>query len=107
MKKRLFGDFLQNIAELKVLDVLLHEPDKEFSLSELAKESGISWSTLHRVFPMFIEEGLVIKEKEVGRAKLYKLNKGNGVVESLVRAHNAFIVEDHHEFINEVLRKHV
>tara|TARA_Y100000310_G_scaffold345600_1_gene467087 strand:- start:1176 stop:1538 length:363 start_codon:yes stop_codon:yes gene_type:complete len=107
MKKRLFGGLLQNIAELKVLDVLLHESDRSFSLSELSREAGVSWSTLHRVFPGFVKENLVVKDKEVGRAKLYKLNKGNEAINHLVNAHHSFIVDDHHEYLNSLLSKNV
>lgn len=75
--------FFKNSAVAKVLDFLTLYREFDYSLTEITKESGVAWTTLHRTWPLLEKYGLVIKTRQIGRAKLYKLNLKSDIVKAL------------------------
>jgi predicted transcriptional regulator len=61
----------------KVLDVLSVEKEKDFSMTEIARLSGMSYRTMQRIFPALVSQGLVKKTRNIGRAEMYKINLDN------------------------------
>lgn len=78
---RTFGD----IPLVRVLDFLLCEGLYfEYSLTEIAKYSGVSWSTFHEILPKLQELDLIRQTRTVGRAKLFRTNKESPIIKKLV-----------------------
>jgi len=75
-----FGDY----PLIRVIDFLLTFREFDYPLTEIAENSGIAWSTLHEIFPKLVELGIVTGTRQVGRAKLFKLNEKNPIVEQLI-----------------------
>lgn len=73
---------------IKVLDFLMTYREFDYSLSDITKESGVGWNTLHSFFPKLVEKGIVKETRQVGRAKLYKLNTDNPIVKKLIEINN-------------------
>ncbi len=57
----------------------------DYPLTEIAANSSVGWSTIHSFWHRLVEMGIVIQTRQVGRAKLYKLNVKNPVVQELIR----------------------
>lgn len=68
--QKIFGD--SSVA--KVLDFLTLYREFDYSLTDIAKYSGVAWTTLYRIWPPLETYGIVKKTREIGRAKMYKLN---------------------------------
>ncbi len=51
----------------------------------------MAWSTLHLFWPKMEELGLVALTREVGNAKMYKLNRENKVVQDVIRFADAIV----------------
>ena len=79
-----FLEFLGDNPHIRLLDFLISGREFDYTLTDLAENSGMSWSTLHRIFPVFEKKSIVVKTREVGRAKLFKLNQNNIRVKKLV-----------------------
>jgi len=80
--RRIFGDS----PLIKVLDFLLAEGRSfDYSLTEIAKNSGVAWSTLHEIFPKLEKMGFVKETRRIAQAKLYKLNEENPIVQKLIK----------------------
>ncbi len=76
-----FGD----APTVKVFDFLIAERGLyDYTLTEIAENSGVSWTTLHKIFPMFEKFNIVKETRRIGRAKLYKLNEDNPFVQKLI-----------------------
>ncbi len=76
-----FGD----APAVKILDFLIAERGLyDYTLTDIAENSGISWATLHKVFPMFEKFNIVKETRRIGRAKLYTLNEENILVKKLI-----------------------
>ena len=73
---------------IRVLDFLLTYREFDYSLSDIAKESGVGWNTLHSFFFKLVEKGIVKETRQVGRAKLYKLNTENPIARKLIEIDN-------------------
>jgi len=86
---RLFG----NYPAVRVIDFLITFREFDYPLTEIAENSGVAWSTIHSFFPNLVKIGIVIQTRQIGRAKLYKLNIKNPVVKELIELDNKLIHE--------------
>ena len=77
--RRLLGDN----PTARILDFLSLYDSFDYSLTDIAKNSGVSWKTLHNVWP-FLEKYEVVKmTRQIGRAKMYKLNPDSKIARAL------------------------
>src|SRR3990167_5294804 len=83
-----FIEVFGNSPLIRVLDFLMTYREFDYSLSDITKESGVGWNTLHSFFFKLVEKGIVKETRQVGRAKLYKLNTENLIVKKLVEINN-------------------
>jgi predicted transcriptional regulator with HTH domain len=83
--RTIFGDNVRT----RILDFLTLYRNSEYSMSEIARNSHVSWRSFNREFPVLIELGLVKQVGLSGNAKLYKYsNPGNAFAECLVKLAN-------------------
>jgi predicted transcriptional regulator len=73
---------------IKVLDFFLDNQEFDYSLTDIAKEADVGWSTLHQFWDNILKLGLVKKTRRIGRAELYKLNTENPIVKKLIEIDN-------------------
>lgn len=90
----IFVEFMGDTPAIRLLDFLITGREFDYTLTDLATKARMSWSTLHRIFPRFIENKIVLEVREVGRAKLYKLNTGNLVVKKLVDVYDTLLMQE-------------
>ncbi len=77
----LFGD----TPQLRVLDFLIGFHFFDYPLTEIAKKSNVSYNSLKSFFDNFIESGIVIKTRKVGKSDYYQMNLKNPFVMDLIR----------------------
>ncbi|MFH1239951.1 MAG: hypothetical protein V1672_01935 [Candidatus Diapherotrites archaeon] len=87
----LFLDFLGDNPNTRLLEFLITGREFDYSLTDLADNAGVSWTTLHRIFPKFEKQKIVVKTREIGRAKLYKLNMENDGVKILIKLYDKLL----------------
>ena len=80
-----FCDIFTDSSVAKILDHLARYETKDFSLTELARECGVSYRTIQRVFPLLVQNELVTKTRQVGKATMYSLNLENTKMRELHR----------------------
>jgi DNA-binding transcriptional ArsR family regulator len=74
---------------VKLLDFFLAERGLyDYTLTEISENSGVSWTTLHRIFPKLLEMEIVRETREISRAKLYAINEEHPLVKKLVKLRN-------------------
>lgn len=74
---------------LKVLDFFIDNEAFDHSKTDIAKGAGISRATLFNIWPILEENGVVEPTREVGRAKMFKLNTANPIVKKFMELDNA------------------
>ena len=75
--------FLEIFGEspiLKVLDFLIVNEDFDYSMTDIAEQSEVGYSTLKLFWNKLEKERIVVNTRTVGKAKMYKLNIANLVV---------------------------
>jgi len=76
-----FGD----TPQLRVLDFLIGFHFFDYPLTEIARESNVSYNSLKAFFPQFIESGIVCKTRRIGKSDYFKLNLDNQFVKNLIK----------------------
>ena len=93
-EQSVFVEFMGDTPVIRLLDFLITGRDYDYTLTDLATKAGMSWSTLHRIFPRFIDSKIAIATREVGRAKLYRLNLSNPLVKKLVDIYDTLLSQE-------------
>ena len=76
-----FGD----TPQLRVLDFLIGFHFFDYPITEIAKESNVSYNSIKIFFPEFIKSGIVCKTRKIGKSDYYQLNMNNDFVKNLVK----------------------
>ena len=82
--KSLFLRTLGENPKLKIIDFLMENRIFDYSQKEIIDGCGISKKSFYANFGDLVALELVWQTRNVGRAKLYKLNGQNPVVKSLL-----------------------
>jgi predicted transcriptional regulator len=80
-----FVDVFGNNPIIKVIDFLITFADFDYPLTEIAKNSGVSYSTLQTFWHKLERNNIVIKTRRIGKSDLYKLNTKNPAVKELIK----------------------
>ncbi len=70
---------------IRVLDFLITFADFDYPLTEIAKNSKISYSTLQTFWYKLERNKIIIKTRRVGKSDLFKLNTNNPAVKQLIK----------------------
>lgn len=84
MKHSSFVVVMGNTAFIRVADFLLENRPFDYSKSEIAKNAGVGWSTLHGIWKVLEGASIVRRTRMVGKSKMYRLNEENPVVRKLI-----------------------
>ncbi len=86
-----FLEFLGDNPNTRVLEFLITGREFDYSLTDIAENAAIGWTTLHRILPPLEKQKIVVKTREIGRAKLYKLNQENAEVKKLIELYDGLL----------------
>ena len=80
--------FLKTLGDtprLRVLDFLIDNKLFDYNITEIARESRVSYNSIILFFEDFIRQGIVVKTRKQGKSDLYKLNTDNLFVRHLIQ----------------------
>jgi len=80
--------FLENFGDtpqLRVLDFLIDNHFFDFPMTEIARESNVSYNSLKNFFQKFIDSEILIKTRKLGKSDYYKLNIENPFIKNLIK----------------------
>jgi DNA-binding transcriptional ArsR family regulator len=83
--KTIFAELFGNNPMMKVIDFLITFQLFDYPLTEIAKNSGVSYSTLQTFWDKLERNNIIIKTRRVGKSDLYKLNINNPAVQQLIK----------------------
>jgi len=79
--KSLFLKIFGDSPLLRVLDFFMVYEDFDYSMVDIARNSGVGYSTLKIFWKNLVKHKIVVQTRTIGKAKLYKLNKQNPIVQ--------------------------
>lgn len=76
-----FGD----TPQLRVIDFLIDNHFFDYPMTEIARESNVSYNSIKLFFKDFIKFGILIKTRKVGKSDYYKLDIENSFIKNLIK----------------------
>lgn len=69
----------------RLFDFLLTFDEFDYSLTEIAENAGVGYSTLQLLWPQVEGKELIICTRKVGKSNMFMINKKNPVVQELIK----------------------
>ena len=91
--KTLFTKAVSNTPKIKVLEFLIEGRELDYSISDIAEGAGIGRTTLFRIWNDFVKLGIVKHTRDIGNAKLYKLNLSNPFAKKMADVFDTLVIE--------------
>lgn len=83
--KSLFLECFGDTPQLRVLDFLIDNHFFDYPMTEIARMANVSYNSIKIFFPKFIESGIIIKTRKVGKSGYFKLNINNPFIIKLMQ----------------------
>lgn len=83
-EKSIFLSIVGDSPKARILDFLLMFPKFDYSLTDIARNSNVGYSTLQLLWADFVKRKIVIPTRTIGKAKLFKLNEENPIVREML-----------------------
>ncbi len=80
-----FCDIFGDSSVARILDHLAKYENRDYSLTELARDCSVSYRTLQRVFPIMVQKEFVRRTRRIGKANMYSINLENTTMRELRR----------------------
>lgn len=104
-EKTLFREFVGDYPGIRILEFLIEGRFFDYTLTDITEKAGVSWRTLHRIWPNFVKNKIVVITRTVGRAKLYKLNMENSSVIKLVELFDSLLEQSTDKILAKEVKK--
>lgn len=88
----LFRKALGDTPKIRVLEFLIEGRELDYSISDIAEGAEIGRTTLFRIFNDLLKAGIIKPTRQIGNAKLYKLNLENRFVKKLIEIFDEIIL---------------
>ena len=77
--------YLGSSAVLRIVDFFLDNPLSDYSKNEIAGNLAMSRVTFFKYWKELEKSGALTVSRKIGRATLYRLDRGNDVVKQLIK----------------------
>ena len=93
MPQTIFRKAVGNSPKIKVLEFLIESRELDYSITDIAQGAGIGRTTLFRIWDDLISAKIIKHTRNIGNAKLYKLNMQNPFVKKMVELFDEIVIE--------------
>jgi DNA-binding transcriptional ArsR family regulator len=88
----LFRQALGDTPKIRVLEFLIEGRELDYSISDIAEGAEIGRTTLFRVFDDLVMAGVIVPTRQIGNAKLFRLNVKNPFVKKMIELFDEVIM---------------
>lgn len=92
--KSLFLEQFGDTPQLRVFDFFISNYFFDYPLTEIARESNVSYNSLKSFFPKMVEDGVFTKTRKVGKSDYFKLNTENNFIKNLIKLNWTIVKSD-------------
>ena len=93
-EQTIFRELLGDTPKIRVLEYLIEGRELDHSLGDIAEGAGINRVTLFRLWPKIEKSRLTVHTRNIGNAKMFKLNTKNPYVKNLTEMFDKLINEE-------------
>jgi len=98
----IFREALGDSPVIRVLDFLIEGRGLDYSLSDIAENARVGWTTLHRIWDRLVKLKIVKPTREIGRAKLFRLNEENPAIKELIKVYDTLLIQETEKYFSKV-----
>lgn len=80
-----FLEYFGDTPKLRFLNFLIGNHFFDFNMTDMAKEANISYNSLMSFFQDFLDKGIIIKTRRVGKSDMYKFNTDNPIAKNFLK----------------------
>ncbi len=73
-----------NTVKNRIWNFLILHSEFDYSMKDIAKFSKVSYTALKEMWKEFVERKIVTHTRDVGKARMYTLNRDNSQVEKFI-----------------------
>ena len=84
MEKSVFLQEEGNTPKNRIWGFLIVHSEYDYSMKDIARYSSVGYTTLKEAWKEFREKNIVVETRVVGKAKMYRLNLKNPVVNKFI-----------------------
>jgi len=88
----LFRKALGDTPKIRVLEFFIEGRELDYNITDIAEGAEIGRTTLFRIWEDLIKNKIIIPTRQIGNAKLYKLNIENPLVKKFVEIFDEIIM---------------
>ncbi len=88
----LFRRALGDTPKIRVLEFLIEGRELDYSITDIAEGAEIGRTTLFRIWDDLIKNKIIVSTRQIGNAKLFRLNRDNVFVRKLVEIFDEIIM---------------
>ena len=100
-EKSSFVEYFGDYPLIRVLDFLILGKDMDYSMTEICKNSEVGWTAFSEIWPKLIEKEVIVFQRKIGNAKLYKINIKNQWVKELIKMEEIIAKLETEKFLKE------
>src|SRR3989344_8218533 len=92
--KSIFLECFGDTPQLRVFDFFIGNYFFDFPITEIARESNVSYNSLKKFLPRLVDVGIIVKTRKIGKSDYYKFNMKNIFVKNLVKLNWMLVKKD-------------
>ena len=100
-EKTILTDYLGSSPKIRIMEFLIIGRDFDYSLTDIAENAEVGWTTLHRILGNLIRLEIVKPTRQIGRAKLFKLNEDSPAIKDLIRLYDTLLHQETEKHLSE------
>ena len=86
-QESIFEEYFGDTPMVRILNFLILGKDFDYSMTDIAESSHVGWTSFTRAWKELEKRKVVAHTRDIGRAKLYKLNTQDPTVQKLIKLH--------------------
>ena len=104
MEESIFIKVLGDTPKIRILNYLIKYRGLDYSMSDIARNSNVGWATLSRLWNELIKLNIILKTREIGKAKLFKINEENPAVMVLIELYKKLLQQETENYFTKKIK---
>jgi len=103
-QKTLFRIVVGDSPTSRVMEILITGRGLDYSLSDIARNSSVGWTSLHRIWGPLEKNKIVVHTRMIGKAKMYKLNMENSIARGLAKLYDTILLKENKKALQRKIK---
>jgi len=86
-QESIFVEYFGDTPMVRLLNFLILGKDFDYSMTDIANGSNVGWTSFTRAWKELEKKKAVVHTRNIGRAKLYKLNTNDATIQKIIKLH--------------------